>query len=174
MKSKVFPSVNDTLTESDHLVLQYIIDHKDPPGEDVRGHLQESLGVIAEQVARSVTTVHRAIKEWRNRGVIRVIPPVDKTHPNIIEYIGKTGSTSAERELDNILGIVRELQVGLSAVERRIDSVLMDLRKNRVRYISGDIQEFKSENGMKIYVVKEDTEASFEMEDSLKQERLLR
>lgn len=76
--------------QTDRKILEYIIDHKTPPGEKVPGRLQKSLIEIARSVGVSVSSVHRALDRLKTSGVIFVRPPTDKRLPNIIEYVGMT------------------------------------------------------------------------------------
>lgn len=85
------------LTPTEEKVLNYIIEHKSPPGKDCYGRLQHSMMQIAEGIGMSVSTVHRALDRLLSAGYIVIKPPIDKREPNIIEYIGEpSGPISLE------------------------------------------------------------------------------
>lgn len=80
-----------TQTNSEKKVLDYIMRHKNPPGPDIPGRLQQSIIDIAKGAGVSVSTAHRTIDRLRTRGYFVVRPPIDKRQPNIIEYVGTAG-----------------------------------------------------------------------------------
>lgn len=107
------------LTPTDEKVLQYIIDHKTPPGKDRYGRLQHSMMQIAQGINMSVSTVHRAIDRLLSKGYISVKPPMDKREPNIIEYMGRPEGFVS-------LGLIEQTKEKVEELASMLDTISLE------------------------------------------------